>query len=69
MRFLYEYQDNSGQWFRAHSNENWVFDAEGSMAVRYASINQVPISDAERLFHWPAGPRPDNHPGLSDLGL
>ena len=70
VRFCYEYHDDSGQWFRAHGNENWVFDANGYMAQRHASINDVPISDAERLFHWDApGPRPDDHPGLTALGL
>jgi hypothetical protein len=59
-----------GQWFRAYGNENWAFDASGYMAQRHASINDVPISDAERLFHWDApGPRPDDHPGLTALGL
>jgi nuclear transport factor 2 (NTF2) superfamily protein len=70
VRFCYEYHDGSGQWFRAHGNENWVFDANGYMAQRHASINDVPISDAERLFHWDApGPRPVDHPGLTALGL
>lgn len=70
VRFCYEYHDSSGQWFRAHGNENWVFDANGYMAQRHASINDVPISDAERLFHWDApGPRPVDHPGLTALGL
>ncbi|MBS0126240.1 DUF1348 family protein [Thetidibacter halocola] len=69
VRFAYEWHDEGGQWFRAHGNENWAFDAHGYMAMRHASINDVPISDAERLFHWPQGPRPADHPGLSDLGL
>lgn len=70
VRFCYEYHDATGQWFRAHGNENWAFDANGYMAQRHASINDVPISEAERLFHWDAdGPRPDDHPGLSALGL
>lgn len=69
VRFCYEYHDASGQWFRAHGNENWEFDADGYMALRHASINDVPILEAERLYHWPAGPRPDDHPGLSQLGL
>jgi len=70
VRFCYEYHDGSGQWFRAHGNENWAFDADGYMAQRHASINDVPISDAERLFHWDApGPRPVDHPGLTALGL
>jgi uncharacterized protein len=70
VRFCYEYHDADGQWFRAHGNENWEFDALGYMAVRHASINDVPIKDAERLFHWEApGARPDDHPGLTELGL
>ena len=70
VRFCYEYHDASSQWFRAHGNENWAFDADGYMAQRHASINDVPISTDERLFHWDAsGPRPDDHPGLIALGL
>ncbi|MEO9864148.1 MAG: nuclear transport factor 2 family protein [Yoonia sp.] len=69
VRFCYEYHDESGNWFRAHGNENWEFDAEGYMAVRHASINDVAIAETERLFHWPHGPRPSEHGGLSDLGL
>ncbi|MCK0121567.1 nuclear transport factor 2 family protein [Loktanella sp. F6476L] len=69
VRFCYEYHDESGNWFRAHGNENWEFDAEGYMAVRHASINDVAITETERLFHWPHGPRPSEHGGLSDLGL
>lgn len=70
VRFCYEYHDTNGQWFRAHGNENWEFDAGGYMAVRHASINDVPIAESDRLFHWPvSGPRPDDHPSLSDLGL
>jgi nuclear transport factor 2 (NTF2) superfamily protein len=69
VRFCYEYHDKSGNWFRAHGNENWEFDAEGYMAVRHASINDVAIAETERLFHWPHGPRPSEHGGLSDLGL
>lgn len=69
VRFAYEWHDDSGQWFRSYGNENWEFTAEGYMARRYASINDLPISAAERKFHWPLGPRPDDHPGLSDLGL
>lgn len=70
VRFCYEYHDAEGQWFRAHGNENWEFDALGYMAKRHASINDVPITEAERLFHWDApGPRPDDHPGLTELGL
>ncbi len=69
VRFCYEWHDEDGQWFRAHGNENWDFAAQGYMAVRHASINDVPIAETERLFHWPQGPRPDDHPGLTDLGL
>lgn len=69
VRFAYEYHDKSGQWFRAFGNENWEFDAEGLMQERHASINEMKISESERLFKWPAGPRPDDHPGLSELGL
>jgi nuclear transport factor 2 (NTF2) superfamily protein len=69
VRFCYEWHDEDGQWFRAHGNENWEFDTQGYMAVRHASINDVPIAEAERLFHWPQGRRPDDHPGLTALGL
>ena len=69
VRFCYEYHDADGNWYRAHGNENWEFDADGYMAVRHASINDVPIADADRLFHWPQGPRPTDHKGLSELGL
>jgi nuclear transport factor 2 (NTF2) superfamily protein len=70
VRFCYEYHDADGQWFRAHGNENWAFDADGYMAQRHASINDVPISEDQRLFHWDTpGPRPDDHPGLTALGL
>ena len=69
VRFAYEYHDDSFQWFRAYGNENWQFDAEGLMERRIASINEHPIADADRRFHWPMGRRPDDHPGLSDLGL
>jgi nuclear transport factor 2 (NTF2) superfamily protein len=69
VRFCYEYHDADGNWYRAHGNETWEFDAEGYMAVRHASINDVAIADSERLFHWPHGPRPVGHAGLSDLGL
>ena len=68
-RFAYEWHNAAGDWFRSYGNENWEFDAEGLMAVRLASINDVPISESERLFHWPQGPRPADYPGLSDLGL
>ncbi|HKE42997.1 MAG TPA: nuclear transport factor 2 family protein [Steroidobacteraceae bacterium] len=69
VRFAYEWHDDSGQWFRSYGNENWEFDAQGYMARRIASINDLPIKEAERKYHWPAGRRPDDHPGLSDLGL
>ena len=69
VRFAYEFHDDSGQWFRAYGNENWEFNAEGLMHHRHASINDVQINEADRLFHWPQGRRPDDHPGLSDLGL
>jgi nuclear transport factor 2 (NTF2) superfamily protein len=69
VRFAYEYRDDSGSWFRAYGNENWQFDAEGLMAVRIASINEHPIAEADRKFRWPLGRRPDDHPGLGDLGL
>lgn len=69
VRFCYEYHDEQGQWYRAHGNENWEFDADGYMAVRHASINDVPIAEEDRLFHWPQGPRPEDHPGLTALGL
>ena len=69
VRFAYEWHDAAGQWFRSYGNENWLFDADGTMAVRHASINDLAIPEADRLFHWPQGPRPADHPGLSDLGL
>lgn len=69
VRFAYEYRDDSGNWFRAYGNENWEFDADGLMARRLASINEHPIAESERKFHWPIGRRPDDHPGLSDLGF
>ena len=69
VRFAYEHRDDSGHWFRAYGNENWRFDAEGLMVARFASINELPIAESERLFHWPLGRRPDDHPGLGDLGL
>ncbi|WP_295631010.1 nuclear transport factor 2 family protein [Novosphingobium sp.] len=68
-RFAYEYRDDSGHWFRAYGNENWQFDADGLMERRIASINEHPIAEADRLFHWPLGRRPDNHAGLSELSL
>jgi len=69
VRFAYEYQDKDGEWFRAYGNENWIFAENGQMAERHASINDVAIKESDRKFHWPQGRRPDNHPGLSDLGL
>jgi len=69
VRFAYEFRDDSGQWFRAYGNENWAFDENGLMRFRFASINDTPIARAERKYHWPLGRRPDDHPGLSDLGL
>jgi nuclear transport factor 2 (NTF2) superfamily protein len=69
VRFAYEWHDDSGNWFRSYGNENWEFDAEGLMQRRFASINDLPIQEAERKFHWPLGRRPDDHPGLSELGL
>ncbi|WP_405008390.1 nuclear transport factor 2 family protein [Kitasatospora purpeofusca] len=69
VRFAYEWRDDSGQWYRSYGNENWAFDQDGLMAHRHASINDLPIAEAERLFHWPLGRRPDDHPGLTDLGL
>jgi nuclear transport factor 2 (NTF2) superfamily protein len=69
VRFAYEYHDGNGRWFRAHGNEQWEFDDEGLMRRREASINDVPIADTARLFHWPLGPRPADHPGLTELGL
>jgi len=69
VRFAYEWRDDSGQWFRSYGNENWEFDANGLMALRRASINDLPISASERKFHWPLGPRPADHPGLGALGL
>ena len=69
VRFAYEWHDDSGQWFRAYGNENWEFDENGLMRLRIASINDLPIAEDERKYHWPLGRRPDDHPGLSDLGL
>jgi nuclear transport factor 2 (NTF2) superfamily protein len=69
VRFAYESHDAAGQWFRSYGNENWEFDAEGVMHHRYACINDLPIKESDRLFHWPLGRRPDDHPGLSELGL
>ena len=69
VRFAYEWHDDGGHWFRSYGNENWEFDAEGLMRLRIASINDRPIAEGERKYHWPLGRRPDDHPGLSDLGL
>ncbi|MBX3519424.1 MAG: nuclear transport factor 2 family protein [Xanthobacteraceae bacterium] len=69
VRFAYEYHDEGGNWFRAHGNEQWEFDGQGLMRRREASINDVPIKESERKFRWPSGPRPADHPGLSDLGM
>ena len=69
VRFAYEWHDDSGHWFRSYGNENWEFDEHGFMMRRFASINDLPIAASDRKFHWPLGRRPDDHPGLSDLGL
>ncbi|HEY0785443.1 MAG TPA: nuclear transport factor 2 family protein [Acidobacteriaceae bacterium] len=69
VRFAYEYRDESNSWFRAYGNENWEFDAQGLMSARHASINELAIASADRRFLWPLGRRPDDHPGLSALGL
>jgi uncharacterized protein len=69
VRFAYEWHDDSGNWFRSYGNENWEFDANGYMARRLASINDLPIREADRKYLWPLGRRPDDHPGLSELGL
>uniref|UniRef100_UPI0040391E13 nuclear transport factor 2 family protein n=1 Tax=Variovorax sp. BK018 TaxID=3450241 RepID=UPI0040391E13 len=69
VRFAYEWHDDAGNWYRSHGNENWHFNEQGLMTHRHASINDEPISAADRKFHWPLGRRPDDHPGLSDLGL
>ena len=69
VRFAYECHDAEGNWFRSYGNENWEFDEKGLMKVRHASINDVPIREMDRMFHWPIGRRPDGHPGLSELGL
>ena len=69
VRFAYEYNTADGKWFRAYGNENWEFDETGLMKTRHASINDLPIEESERLYHWPQGRRPDDHPSLSDLGL
>lgn len=69
VRFAYEWRDDSGQWYRAYGNENWEFDDQGLMRTRIASINDLWISEEDRKFHWPLGRRPDDHQGLSELGL
>ncbi len=69
VRFAYEWRDDSGHWFRSYGNENWEFDAQGLMARRFASINDLPIAEGDRKFFWPLGRRPDDHPSLSELGL
>jgi nuclear transport factor 2 (NTF2) superfamily protein len=70
VRFAYEWHDDAGTWFRSYGNENWEFDEHGLMRKRYASINDLPIQESERKFHWDrSGPRPADHPGLTDLGL
>lgn len=69
VRFAYEWHDDSGQWYRSYGNENWEFDEHGLMRRRIASINDLPIPEAARKYHWSAGRRPDEHPGLSELGL
>lgn len=69
VRFAYEWHDAEGQWYRSYGNENWEFDEHGLMQVRHASINDLPIREDQRLFHWPQGRRPDEYPGLSELGL
>ena len=69
VRFAYEWHDASGNWFRSYGNENWQFDANGLMELRYASINDLPIKESERKFFWPLGRRPDDYASLSDLGL
>ena len=69
VRFAYEWHDDSGHWFRSYGNENWEFDDAGLMRMRFASINDLPITEGDRQYHWPLGPRPADHPSLSDLGL
>ncbi|WP_273243177.1 nuclear transport factor 2 family protein [Hyphomonas atlantica corrig.] len=69
VRYAYEFHDRTGQWYRAYGNENWVFDDTGLMSQRFASINNLPIGNSERKFHWKLGRRPDDHAGLSDFGL
>lgn len=69
VRFAYEWHDDNGQWYRSYGNENWQFDEQGLMAERHASINDLAIEESDRKFRWPQGRRPDDHPGLSELGL
>ena len=69
VRFAYEWHNSNGEWFRSYGNENWEFNADGFMQRRFASINDLAIQAEQRLFHWPLGRRPDDHPGLSELGL
>jgi nuclear transport factor 2 (NTF2) superfamily protein len=69
VRFAYEWHNDNDEWFRSYGNENWEFDQNGLMQRRYACINDLPIKESDRQFHWPLGRRPDDHPGLSDLGL
>ncbi len=69
VRFAYEWHDDSGNWFRSYGNENWEFNERGLMTMRHASINDLPIREQDRKYHWPLGSRPDNHPGLSSLGF
>ena len=69
VRFAYEWHDDHGEWFRSYGNENWEFDERGLMRLRIASINDLPIKESERKYHWPLGPRPVDHPSLSELGL
>ncbi len=69
VRFAYEWHDDSGNWFRSYGNENWEFDSESLMQLRFASINDQPIRESDRKYHWPLGRRPDEHPGLTDLGF
>jgi nuclear transport factor 2 (NTF2) superfamily protein len=69
VRYAYEWHDDAGNWFRSYGNENWEFEASGLMQRRYACINDMPIKESERKFYWPLGRRPEDHPGLSDIGL
>jgi nuclear transport factor 2 (NTF2) superfamily protein len=69
VRFAYEWHDDSGNWYRSYGNENWEFNDDGLMRLRFASINDLPIKELDRKYHWPLGRRPDTHAGLSDLGL